>query len=177
MPSSILNSDDGAISGTSGLKSTGGDDGVLKIQNNGVDAVTVADDGDVTLAADLSVTGNSSVTGNLLFNSGFGSAGTAYGCRAWVNFDGTGTPAIRESGNVTSITDNGAGNYTVNFTTAMPDADYAMVASTQQGTGTAVYSVQKLDSVAPATSSIQIVSKLQGTGPSDQAYIFVSIFR
>ena len=49
-----------------------------------------------------------------------------YACRAWVNFNGTGTVAIKGSGNVTSITDNGVGNYTVNFTTAMPDANYAI---------------------------------------------------
>lgn len=48
-----------------------------------------------------------------------------FACRAWVNFDGTGTVAIRASGNVSSITDNGVGNYTVNFTTAMQDANYA----------------------------------------------------
>ena len=59
------------------------------------------------------------------FDSGYGSTATAYGCRAWVNFNGTGTVAIRESGNVSSITDNGTGDYTVNFTTAMPDANYA----------------------------------------------------
>ena len=47
-----------------------------------------------------------------------------YACRAWVNFNGTGTVAIRASGNVSSITDNGTGDYTVNFTTAMPDANY-----------------------------------------------------
>jgi hypothetical protein len=64
-------------------------------------------------------------SGNLLFNSGYGYAATAYGCRAWVNFNGTGTVAIRGSGNVTSITDNGVGDYTVNFTTAMPDANYS----------------------------------------------------
>jgi hypothetical protein len=54
-------------------------------------------------------------------------AGSApiYACRAWVNFNGTGTVAIRASGNVSSITDNGTGDYTVNFTTAMPDANYA----------------------------------------------------
>lgn len=46
-------------------------------------------------------------------------------CRAWVNFNGTGTVAIRASGNVSSITDNGEGDYTVNFTNAMPDANYA----------------------------------------------------
>jgi hypothetical protein len=64
---------------------------------------------------------------NLKFNSGYGSAATAYGCRAWVNFNGTGTVAIRGSGNVSSITDNGTGDYTVNFTTAMPDVDYCAV--------------------------------------------------
>jgi hypothetical protein len=58
----------------------------------------------------------------------FNASGSApvYACRAWVNFNGTGTVAIRASGNVASITDNGTGNYTVNFTTAMPDANYAV---------------------------------------------------
>ena len=64
-------------------------------------------------------------SGNLLFNSGYGSVATAYGCRAWVNFNGTGTVAIRASGNVTSITDLGVGNYRVNFTTSMPDVNYS----------------------------------------------------
>jgi hypothetical protein len=50
-----------------------------------------------------------------------------YACRAWVNFNGTGTVAIRASGNVSSITDNGTGNYTINFTTAMPDVNYSLV--------------------------------------------------
>ena len=49
--------------------------------------------------------------------------------KAWVNFDGTGTPAIRGSFNVTSITDNGIGEYTVNITTALTDTNYAVVAS------------------------------------------------
>ena len=53
-----------------------------------------------------------------------------YACRAWVNFNGTGTTvAIRASGNVSSITDNGTGDYTVNFATAMPDAHYAFLGS------------------------------------------------
>jgi hypothetical protein len=49
-----------------------------------------------------------------------------YGARAWVNFNGTGTVAIRASVNVSSITDNNTGNYTVNFTTAMPDVNYVV---------------------------------------------------
>jgi len=52
-----------------------------------------------------------------------------YACRAWVNFNGTGTVAIRGSGNVSSITDTGVGTYTINFTTAMPDANYAITTS------------------------------------------------
>jgi len=56
-----------------------------------------------------------------------------YACRAWVNFNGTGTVAIRASGNVSSITDNGVGDYTVNFTTAMPDANYSAVATVGGG--------------------------------------------
>ena len=69
---------------------------------------------------------DSTANANFKFNSGYGSVATAYGCRAWVNFNGTGTPAIRGSGNVSSITDNGTGYYTINFTTAMPDVNYAV---------------------------------------------------
>ena len=65
---------------------------------------------------------------NFKMNSGYGSNAITYGCRAWVNFKGSGTVEIRESGNVSSITDNGVGDYTVNFTTAMPDANYAAIA-------------------------------------------------
>ena len=65
-------------------------------------------------------------SGNFKFNSGYGSVATAYGCRAWVNFNGTGTVAIRASGNVSSITDNGTGDYTMNFSTSMPDVNYCV---------------------------------------------------
>jgi hypothetical protein len=78
--------------------------------------------------ADLNTSPRLSIdtSGNLQFNSGYGSAATAYGCRAWVNFNGTGTVAIRASGNVSSITDRATGKYGINFTTAMPDANYAV---------------------------------------------------
>jgi hypothetical protein len=74
-------------------------------------------------------------TGLFQFNSGYGSVATAFGCRAWINFDGTlvTNPAsmtgVRGSGNVSSVLDNGIGNYTINFTTAMPDTNYAAQAS------------------------------------------------
>ncbi len=67
---------------------------------------------------------NAAITAAKLDGAQSGSA-PIYGARAWVNFNGTGTVAIRASGNVSSITDGGTGAYTVNFTTAMPDANYS----------------------------------------------------
>jgi len=79
------------------------------------------------------------LTNKSLTNPTFNSAelatvsGTAplYMCRAWVNFNGTGTVAIRASGNVSSITDNGTGIFTVNFTNNMPDINYAAISGFQ----------------------------------------------
>jgi hypothetical protein len=102
---------------STGLVQSADTSGQINIQSNGTTVLGVTSTG-------TSVTGTQSVSGNLSFNSGYGSSAVAYGCRAWVNFNGTGTVAINASGNVTSITDNGTGNYTVNFTTAMPDDDY-----------------------------------------------------
>ena len=59
-----------------------------------------------------------------------------FACRAWVNFDGTGTVSIRDSGNVSSITDLGTGQYRANFVTSMPDANYACVFGTRSGNTT-----------------------------------------
>jgi hypothetical protein len=73
----------------------------------------------------LDVNGGLNVNDNLRFNSGFGSAALAFGVRAWVNFNGTGTVAIRGSGGVTSITDNGSGDYSINFNFTMPGTNYA----------------------------------------------------
>ena len=77
--------------------------------------------------------GEFDASSNFLFNSGYGSVAVGYGCRAWVNFNGTGTVAISGSGNVSSITDNGTGDYSVNFTTAMPDNTYAVCATAKNG--------------------------------------------
>jgi len=102
------------------------------------DIITSDGAGNVTLNASLSgftstgiddnATSNALTldsSSNLQFNSGYGSVATAYGCRFWVNFNGTGTVAIRASGNVSSITDNGTGIYWINLATAMPDVNYA----------------------------------------------------
>jgi hypothetical protein len=90
------------------------------------------------------------------FNSGYGSVATAYGCRAWVNFNGTGTVAIRASGNVSSITDNATGDYTVNFATAMPDANYASASIGYHVTGVTEGPVDAYYTVPQTTTSIRI---------------------
>ena len=90
-----------------------------------VSAPAVAGTTTLTLPATTGTVIASDASANIQFNSGYGSVATAYGCRAWVNFNGIGTVAINASGNVSSITDNGTGTYTVNFTTAMPDTNFA----------------------------------------------------
>jgi hypothetical protein len=117
-----------------------------------------------------------SFSSDLSFNSGYGSAAVAYGCRAWVNFNGTGTPAIRASGNVSSITDNGTGTYTLNFTTTLPDANYAANLTAGTGVGSGDYQIGTL-LFAPAAGSLQIRTvNLSGT-LADPGQVSVSIFR
>jgi uncharacterized protein (AIM24 family) len=88
------------------------------IINENADTITIGASGDtITIPSGATTTLTDGVSGDFKMNSGYGSVATAYGCRAWVNFNGTGTVAIRDDGNVTSITDNGTGDYTINFTT------------------------------------------------------------
>ena len=123
-------------------------------------------------------------SGNLQFNSGYGSSAIAYGCRAWVNFNGdtAGSPAIRASGNVSSLTDNGAGRYAVNFTNAMPDANYGanVSVSGQPGVSDAMFITTDQNNtvrVNPTTSSFAMTAfRFQGS-PLDADFVRVSIFR
>jgi hypothetical protein len=106
-------------------------------------------------------------------------SGTApiYACRAWVNFDGTGTPAIRASGNVTSITDNGTGQYTVNFTTAMPDANYSAVYTARiEGAFTFINETNPAEP-AKATGSLKLIATNSAVSPTDPGQVNVAIFR
>jgi hypothetical protein len=130
----------------------------------------------------LDVVGAATVSGNLSFNSGYGSAAVAYGCRAWVNFNGTGTVAIRASANVTSITDNGTGDYTVNFTNAMPDANYSVVGTASAGTNYPAWAIATAHNVAPTTSSVRVYSGATGGSTiigynADGGYVSIAIFR
>jgi len=157
---------------------------IAKIKNNAgattSDAgleVETSTTGAKTLLLKNSGTETFSVLGNgeFKFNSGYGSAAVAFGCRAWVNFNGTGTVAIRASGNVSSITDNGTGQYTVNFTTAMPDVNYS-----------AVFQHESIDYAGTTfirtgtttTSSIGVATyNIFGTAYQDTATFNVAVFR
>lgn len=120
----------------------------------------------------------------LKLREGLNASGTApiYACRAWVNFNGTGTPAIRASGNVSSITDNGVGGYTVNFTTAMPDVNYTITGTCEATTNHPARCVSLANGATPGASSVRLTTGLPGANTvigrlDDCAYVYVAIFR
>lgn len=231
----------------------------LKNASSGSNNIVLGTGGDTTITNNLTVsgTGNQSIAGTLQFNSGYGSAATAYGCRAWVNFQGTGSGTfaggtstvtrtagsttatvtttnahglitgntvyaltgvaaglytvtvltsttftittvattalsavsitfavntIRASGNVSSITDNGNGNYAINFATAMPDANYSCVASASGVYNGTVISTDGADGATiPRTNTSITIRTIEGNGGTlgavDPVYVSVAIFR
>ena len=103
-----------------------------------------------------------------------------FGCRAWVNFNGTGTVAIRASGNVSSITDNGVGNYTVNLTTALTDTNAAPVTSGMRF-GASASRAGKVDANIASTTTVRLLTgyedSFSGQIPTDLEFTHVAIFR
>jgi hypothetical protein len=129
-----------------------------------------------TLAFGTASTEQARITsaGLLQFNSDYGSVATAYGCRAWVNFNGTGTPARRGNGNVSSIIDYGTGDYGVVFTTNMPDTNYAVNITCNAG-------ASNIDGYAfirsISTGSVRIATFEYPQASTDASIICVTIFR
>ena len=168
--------------GGGGLVTSGDASGVLALQTAGVTALSIDASQKVTFANSL--TSPTLVTPTLTTPT-INSAqvptvsGTAplYMCRAWVNFNGTGTVAIRASGNVSSITDNGVGDYTVNFTTAMPDANYSVCNAAQRSTDNGACITGISTTAAPSTSAVRVVAKGDSAFLEDVAYYCVSIIR
>ena len=99
--------------------------------------------------------------------------------KAWVNFNGTGTVAIRASFNVSSITDNGTGDYTVNFTTALADANYGYAVSGREDeSGTLTWAaVPQPARVAQTTTAFRIITKTSAGSAFDFNSVSLSIFR
>jgi hypothetical protein len=126
-------------------------------------------------------TNNTNVITPLRMREGFNAAGTApvFAARTWVNFNGTGAVAIRASGNVSSITDNGTGLYTVNFSTALSDTDYAWLGLGFSSGTTLLTSVmgQTNDTTARGTTSLAIRSILPSDTIQDSSTVCIAIFR
>jgi hypothetical protein len=118
--------------------------GLLGVYSNGENSLWIASDPDnlrpgsrIVFSVDGTDQASIATGGNFSMNSGYGSSAVAYGCRAWVNYNGTGA-SIRGSGNVSSVTNNGTGDNTINFSTAMPDANFSWAVTQQlNGTGNA----------------------------------------
>jgi hypothetical protein len=148
---------------------------VSKIQNNAVTTDKLDNDSVTTIKiANNAVTSqkitNGSITAEKLSGGQTGLA-PVYGCRAWVNFDGTKDSSgavsaantnrlIRSSGNVTSVLRNGNGDYTITFANAMTDANYSVTFSNHGSTG--LCNINTLTS--PSTSSFRIISSQSNTG-------------
>ena len=131
----------------------------MALELNGTTGVSLVQDG-VVVAADL----NSALSD------------TIGKVKAWVNFNGTGTVAIRASYGVASITDNSSGNYNVNFTTAMTDANYAVVVTAgDTSLGTCLF--QSPSNTAPTTTSAQVLVTNSVFAYTDRPFVQVAIFR
>ena len=140
-----------------------------------------------TAQVHLAITADVGVANSAVVKTALNASGTApiYACRAWVNFNGTGTVAIRASGNVSSITDNATGVYAVNFITAMPDVNYCTtVGANQMNTGSAYSALYVTNGINNSTypqltTSVKIENRATGgaTAVADILLANVSVFR
>lgn len=171
------------------------------IDSSGVAGIAAGGTASATLTANNVLLGNGTsalqavapgTNGNVLTSNGTTWASSAptlttttgspayYGSRAWVNFNGVGTVAIRSSVNVSSVTDYGTGDYGINFTTAMPDIDYCPtgVAYTYADSGRAWGFVTANNSIPPTVGQLRIYSGQTNTATRvDIDRINVAIFR
>ena len=123
--------------------------------------------------------GNVTVGNNLSFNSGYGSSAVAYGCRAWVCFNGTtASPStIRGAGNVSSVTKNATGDFTINLTNALTDSNYSSVATVGSATNATLNN--RAATANPVNSSSVRVETFVATtaGLIDDSAVSVAMFR
>ncbi|CAB4198002.1 hypothetical protein UFOVP1309_46 [uncultured Caudovirales phage] len=158
-----------------GIDNTGG---LTRLYSSGPDGTTrgsfefhITD----SLGALDTVTAQILPSGDFKFTSGFGSCATAYGCRAWVNFNGTGTVVIRGSGNVSSITDvGGVGQYEVNLMTAMPDINYVAIPMVNRPNAESIVSV---DGQTTIKVSVNVHGSVNINSGYDASVVGVAIFR
>ena len=159
----------GTLSVTGVTTLTGGLNAALPVLSGGTGVTTKTGTGAVVLGTSPTLTTPTFDSAQLPTISG---TAPLYMCRAWVNFNGTGTVAIRASGNVSSITDGGVGTYTVNFTTAMPDANYSIAGIP------GVSANRIINATSKASGSAAILVSIASTNTnSDETEVTVAIFR
>jgi hypothetical protein len=187
----LVNADIDAAAAIAFSKLAALDSANILVGNGSNVATKVAVTGDVTISnAGVTAIGSAKVTAPMLTGAQTGSA-PIYGCRAWVNFDGTRNEAdtgastnganvkVFASGNVTSVLKNSTGNYTVTFTTAMPDANYATVGSVDQASHASVpeFGTTKTSSAfSVVTTTVTAISGDNRT-LADSNNVSVAIFR
>jgi hypothetical protein len=153
---------------------------------SGTSGVTYPSGGvDNVAGAGVGTTDTQTLTNKTLITPNINSApfatvsGTAplYGCRAWANWDGTAASPItpRASGNISSITKNSSGNYTLNFTTALPDANYAGVFGCNDQGNIAVLCAGPSGGTK-TTSAFQVRSQVGTATITDNALLMAAIF-
>ena len=172
----------GTLSVTGVTTLTGGLNAALPVLSGGTGVTTKTGTGAVVLGTSPTLTTPTFDSASLATISG---TAPLYMCRAWVNFNGQSTVSIRASGNVSSITDNGTGDYTVNFTTALVDANYSPVCMTENGDSNGnrgAGGAQINYASAPTTSALRIFTAYGATASTDgakndQSIVCVAIFR
>jgi hypothetical protein len=188
------------VSNTFAVKSTGGT-GTFNIvgANTNTDRTMTLPDvgGNVVLDSATQTLTNKTIdaaqlTGNVAagrITTALNASGDApiFACRAWVNFNGISSASIRASGNVSSVSRNGTGDYTINFATAMPDANYSPIASAQPNTGDGIGPgngqvnlsiVGTTGSGAlPSTAGYRIYVGYAGGNPRDVSGMYTAVFR
>ena len=161
------------LDGTTGVP-VGTVTGTLPVANGGSGVTTKTGTGAVVLGTSPTLTTPTFDSASLPTISG---TAPLYMCRAWVNFDGTGTVAIRGSGNVSSITDNGVGDYTVNLTTAMADTNGTVVGASVETIGAFSGGQRVVMPSFASTSTIRAGVTYQNGGAVDMPYVGISVFR
>jgi hypothetical protein len=167
------------ISGSTGIAGVDGSASTPALQGTDTNTGVYFGADTISFSEGGTLVGQFDSSANFRFNSGYGSVATAYGCRAWVNFNGTGAVAIRASGNVTSITDFATGDYQVNITNAMPDANYAFQVVAQRNSAGLNFAVPagQASSLYQTASTFRVLTYNSAFSNEDAQAVLCAVFR